>query len=420
MIELTPIREYEQAVYVYWLGPDLPTVKIGHTNNPSRRLEEFRRETGTPGHKASFAAIVWLDRHRERVELTVHRAAHKFRRDGEWFSMSASDAIDHVVAAAKANGIRYEVEDCAGVWAETIAQRKREAAEAETRRLEAEAEGKERLLRIFTFGGVAGALANAIMHGTGQYVMSDSNSFNEYVNGIVIRIDKNVTPKLTLNQAAVQRILEYFISHQEAFVMAVDEYSKRKPLKISTQGNDALIKYIGARAATHTGSPFQLALDAVLAVDRDEARRRQIHRDCAFDVCIYVAIAIKDGDSQFWKNKVTDPEAFRRFAYSASKPSESLGDLPVNENLIECFHTNHDAFVLAVAEGAKRPKVTVTEAQYLRDVRSKAEAREGNIIFANPDISFGTSLFPLAMRIIAAGDKAVLECPRPFWARVWG
>ncbi len=140
MTDLTPIRKYEQAVYVYWLGPNLPTVKIGHTNNPERRLEEFRRETGTPGHKASFAAIVWLDRHRERVELAAHRAAHKFRRDGEWFSMSASDAIDHVVAAARASGIRYEVEDCAGVWAETIARREREAAEAETRRLAAEAE----------------------------------------------------------------------------------------------------------------------------------------------------------------------------------------------------------------------------------------------------------------------------------------
>ena len=136
----TPIREYEQAVYVYWLGPNLPTVKIGHTNNPARRLEEFRRETGTPGHKASLAAIVWLDRHRERVELAAHRSAREFRRDGEWFSLSASDAIDHVVAAAKANGIRYEVEDCAGVWAETIAQRECEAADAEIRRLEAQAE----------------------------------------------------------------------------------------------------------------------------------------------------------------------------------------------------------------------------------------------------------------------------------------
>jgi hypothetical protein len=136
----TPIREYEQAVYVYWLGPSLPTVKIGHTNNPARRLEEFRRETGTPGHKSSFAAIVWLDRHRERVELAAHRTAGEFRRDGEWFAMSASDAIDHVVAAAKANGIRYEVEDCAGIWAETIAGREREAADAEILRLEAEAE----------------------------------------------------------------------------------------------------------------------------------------------------------------------------------------------------------------------------------------------------------------------------------------
>jgi hypothetical protein len=38
MTNQTPIREYEQAVYVYWLGPNLPTVKIGHTNDPDRRL----------------------------------------------------------------------------------------------------------------------------------------------------------------------------------------------------------------------------------------------------------------------------------------------------------------------------------------------------------------------------------------------
>lgn len=92
MTDLTPIREYEQAVYVYWLGPNLPTVKIGHTNNPARRLEEFRRETGTPGHKASFAAIVWLDRRREAVELAVHRRLRDQRRDGEWFSATDSPA----------------------------------------------------------------------------------------------------------------------------------------------------------------------------------------------------------------------------------------------------------------------------------------------------------------------------------------
>lgn len=268
MTDLTPIRKYEQAVYVYWLGPNLPTVKIGHTNNPARRLEEFRRETGTPGHKASFAAIVWLDRHRERVELAAHRTAHKFRRDGEWFSMSASDAIDHVVAAAKANGIRYEVEDCADVWAETIAQRECKAADAEIRRLEVEAESTERRRRLSELGSLLSALAYVIRHGQGQYDMSDNNSFNEYVKGLV----NIMAQQLTWNQGTTQRHLEYLISNQESFVIAVEAYAKRKPIEESPLRSAAIMDYFRANVATHTGSPFQLAMDAVLASDRAVAR----------------------------------------------------------------------------------------------------------------------------------------------------
>ena len=131
-MDVTQLRKYEQAVYIYWLGGSLPTVKIGHTNDPERRLSEFRRETGTPGHKAGFAAIVWLDRSRERVEAAAHRAAAAFRRDGEWFELSPSDAIDTVVAAAKAVGANFAVEDCAGVWGETLRRRAAEQAARET------------------------------------------------------------------------------------------------------------------------------------------------------------------------------------------------------------------------------------------------------------------------------------------------
>ncbi len=159
MTDLTPIREYEQAVYVYWLGPNLPTVKIGHTNNPARRLEEFRRETGTPGHKASFAAIVWLDRRREAVELAVHRRLRDQRRDGEWFAVSAEDALAAIVAVAESMNIRYEVEDRADLTgviarreAEAEAERERaavEAARTERQRRNAEAlHNGQRLIRV--------------------------------------------------------------------------------------------------------------------------------------------------------------------------------------------------------------------------------------------------------------------------------
>lgn len=136
----TPIREYEQAVYVYWLGPNLPTVKIGHTNNPARRLEEFRRETGTPGHKSSFAAIVWLDRHRERVELAVHRRLAAQRRDGEWFSVTAEEALDTIVAIVENMGIRYEIEDRADLTGAIAARQAAEAAAIEAAAAETEAE----------------------------------------------------------------------------------------------------------------------------------------------------------------------------------------------------------------------------------------------------------------------------------------
>lgn len=115
---MTPIREYEQAVYVYWLGPNLPTVKIGHTNDPDRRLAEFRRETGTPGHKADFAAIVWLDRRREAVERAAHHALRAQRRDGEWFAVSPEMALLAILRAAREMGIRHEVEDRAGLTEE--------------------------------------------------------------------------------------------------------------------------------------------------------------------------------------------------------------------------------------------------------------------------------------------------------------
>ena len=115
MTNQIPIREYEVAVYVYWLGPNLPTVKIGHTDDPASRLRTFRRETGTPGHKGAFAAIVWLDRRREAVEHEAHRILAAKRRDGEWFSASAAEALDAIVQGARSLNIRFEIEDRADI-----------------------------------------------------------------------------------------------------------------------------------------------------------------------------------------------------------------------------------------------------------------------------------------------------------------
>lgn len=141
MFAPTNIREYEQAVYIYWLGRDLPTVKIGHTNNPDRRLREFANETGTPGHKADFAAIVWLDRRREAVELAVHRHLAAYRRDGEWFELTPEAALTAITSVAESMNIRYEVEDRADLTGAIAAGQR---AEAE-RRAEQEREHRRQL-----------------------------------------------------------------------------------------------------------------------------------------------------------------------------------------------------------------------------------------------------------------------------------
>jgi T5orf172 domain len=116
MTEEIPIREYEQAVYVYWFGPDLPTVKIGHSHDPDKRLAQLGNDTGVPDHLASFAAIVWLDRKREKVEALAHELANDFHRTGEWFELTASAALEYILEASRQLGVRFEVEDRAGIY----------------------------------------------------------------------------------------------------------------------------------------------------------------------------------------------------------------------------------------------------------------------------------------------------------------
>jgi hypothetical protein len=119
MNEPFPIREYEEAVYIFWFGPKLQAVKIGHTNDPRRRLAELTSATGVPGFVSEYAAVVWLDRTREKVEAMAHELASEFRRDGEWFDLTAAEGLNYVVAAAKQLGVRYEIEDLANLQAQT-------------------------------------------------------------------------------------------------------------------------------------------------------------------------------------------------------------------------------------------------------------------------------------------------------------
>jgi len=131
-----PIKEYEEAVYVYWFGPNFPSVKIGHSSDPDKRLKQLGNDTGVPDHLASFAAIVWLDRKREKVEARAHELAADFRRSGEWFELTATEAVGYVISAAEEMEIRYEVQDRAKVYisAEEIAAAEKKYAEEAYRR----------------------------------------------------------------------------------------------------------------------------------------------------------------------------------------------------------------------------------------------------------------------------------------------
>ena len=138
MNKFIPIKEYEEAVYIYWFGPNTPSVKIGHSSDPDKRLKQLGNDSGVPDHLASFAAIVWLDRKREKVESKAHELAAKWRKSGEWFELTASEALKFIVAAADELNIRYEVEDRVG----GLLASKEELALKATREAEAKAREK--------------------------------------------------------------------------------------------------------------------------------------------------------------------------------------------------------------------------------------------------------------------------------------
>ena len=133
-MNLPPIREYSQSCYIYWYGPtERPTVKIGSTNEPTRRWNELSSPTGAPRHLARFAAVVWVDRRYVEVEELAHAlaAAHRCDNSREWFYLTPAEGLGYLIAAAEKLGIRYEVEDREGVLPATVAARAEAARQAE-------------------------------------------------------------------------------------------------------------------------------------------------------------------------------------------------------------------------------------------------------------------------------------------------
>lgn len=109
-------------VYIYSLGNE-KQCKIGCTCNPSRRFDEFFRETGSPRRYAHFVALFKVPAHSEQnYERLAHHHLAAFREkgnDSEWFNVTPVQAF----AAIKAVAPNAEVIDYCGLSQEYL-QRK--------------------------------------------------------------------------------------------------------------------------------------------------------------------------------------------------------------------------------------------------------------------------------------------------------
>jgi hypothetical protein len=78
--------------YVYVIGPEAGPFKIGLSHNVERRLYDL--QVGSPVR----LLLMWKQRFQDRmdastVEASLHRSLASFWCHGEWFKMSAEDAI---------------------------------------------------------------------------------------------------------------------------------------------------------------------------------------------------------------------------------------------------------------------------------------------------------------------------------------
>lgn len=109
-------------VYIYSLGSE-KQCKIGCTSNPSRRFDEFFRETGSPRRHAHFVALFKVPAYsEENYERLAHRRLAAFREKGnssEWFNVTPAQAF----AAIKAIAPNAEVIDYCSLSQEYLQQK---------------------------------------------------------------------------------------------------------------------------------------------------------------------------------------------------------------------------------------------------------------------------------------------------------
>lgn len=86
--------------FVYIMSyPGSNKLKIGHSLNPSTRAAEIGG-TLAP-ERPVLEAYYWCSERREDVERKAHEIEGRNRHNGEWFTLSAEDAMGVIVKAAK-------------------------------------------------------------------------------------------------------------------------------------------------------------------------------------------------------------------------------------------------------------------------------------------------------------------------------
>lgn len=74
--------------FMYCLASDgIGLVKIGHSINPERRMEELQRQS------PDVLRLVITVPGGQRVEAAAHRAFDEHRRHGEWFDVHPDDVV---------------------------------------------------------------------------------------------------------------------------------------------------------------------------------------------------------------------------------------------------------------------------------------------------------------------------------------
>ena len=90
--------------YLYVAGPEEGPVKIGFSSRPFARMSQIR--TSSPADVRMIGCFEVSEPEKTKlIEQTVHLVLRDHPMNGEWFSVTASQAIDAVRKTSKATGI---------------------------------------------------------------------------------------------------------------------------------------------------------------------------------------------------------------------------------------------------------------------------------------------------------------------------